>query len=125
MLKASIALGLLALLLLIVSFAPWPAAATRGTVAQPSAPASQAEAEAQGRALFLAKGCVTCHRHDGAGTETGLVGVGPDLTHYQPDEPFVREWLRDPQAIRPTTMMPNLALEEDEIEALIAFLAAP
>jgi cytochrome c1 len=46
----------------------------------------------------------------------------PDLTHYQPDPAFVRTWLKDPQAVRPNTAMPNLGLTETEIEALLAFL---
>ena len=46
----------------------------------------------------------------------------PDLTHYQPDADFIRTWLKDPQALRPGTMMPNLRLKESEIEALLAFL---
>lgn len=105
-----------ALLLLLASFAPWPVAggAEGGARAQP------AEAAAVGRALFQAKGCVACHRHDGVPGAAG--GVGPDLTRYRPNPAFVRDWLRDPSAIRPDTPMPNLALSDDEIEALIAFL---
>jgi hypothetical protein len=53
-----------------------------------------------------------------------LVGIidAPDLTRYQPNPDFVRRWLREPQAVRPGTIMPDLNLSEDEIEALLAFL---
>ncbi len=123
MLKLSAGLALLALLLLAVSFVPW-----RGTANSPAVDASVeatgAGAVAEGRALFLAKGCPSCHRHDDAGTESGFIGIGPDLTNYEPDPEFVRRWLRDPQAVRPTTVMPNLELDETEIDALISFLGS-
>lgn len=105
-----------ALLLLLASFAPWPAAGDAEGGAQPP----PEDAAAVGRDLFQAKGCVACHRHDGVPGATG--GMGPDLTRYRPDPAFVRDWLRDPSAIRPNTPMPNLALSDEEIAALIAFL---
>jgi cytochrome c2 len=74
-----------------------------------------------GRALFQAKGCTACHQHQEVNPGAG-VSVGPDLTKrvFEPD--FLRAWLSDPASIRPGTLMPNLALSPDEIEALIAFL---
>jgi cytochrome c2 len=122
MMKASAVLGLVALILFAASFSPWLERSTLDSGAQKDAPDAEALA-AEGRALFLAKGCATCHRHDDVGRQPGLVEVGPTLTNYQPDETFVRQWLRDPQAVRPATTMPNLGLAEQEIEALIAFLA--
>lgn len=121
MLKASITLALFGLLLLIISFAPWQLDTASGIESEAPA-ATRAEKVSEGRALFLAKGCVTCHRHDDAASPSSSIEIGPALTNYEPDEAFVRRWLRDPQAIRPTTMMPNLELSESEIEALIAFL---
>ncbi len=136
----AVAVGLLAL-----SFAPWgrssaagdaPAAIT-APVAVPTSEPTPTMAE-RGRTLFSLKGCATCHRHDGLTaarlTQDGVVvpvsqsGVGvsgaPDLTHYQPDPDFIRTWLKDPQALRPGTQMPNLRLKETEIEALLAFFQA-
>lgn len=136
----AVAAGLLAL-----SFAPWgqPAAASGApaakAVAEPSAGPTAAPTltvAEQGRVLFAIKGCAACHRHDGLPaprqTENGAVvpvsqywvGIegAPDLTHYQPDPDFIRTWLKDPQALRPGTMMPNLRLKEVEIEALLVFL---
>jgi cytochrome c oxidase subunit 2 len=105
-------------------------AAPTATFAPPT-PATSADA---GRTLFLTKGCSSCHQHEGlnlarvsaVGGQTvaeilGELGA-PDLTHYQPNPDFVREWLQDPAAIRPNTAMPDLGLTEDEIEALLAFL---
>ncbi len=108
--------GLLLLLALIIAPQPAPAADAAPPVQSPH----QAPAEV-GAALFQAKGCVTCHQH-GAVPESSGPHIGPDLTHYQPDPEFVRNWLRDPAALRPGTQMPNLGLDEAEIEALLAFL---
>lgn len=121
MVKASITLALLGLLLLVISFVPWQSGTASGTDSETSA-AARAEKVAEGRALFLAKGCITCHRHDDAAPPSSSIEIGPALTSYEPDEAFVQEWLRDPRAIRPTTVMPNLELSDSEIEALIAFL---
>ncbi len=117
-----VALASLGLLLLLASLVSWPN--EPGASAQKRVQEVVQDPASTGRALFLAKGCATCHRHDGAGEHTGAVAMGPDLTHYQPDAAFVRRWLRDPQSVRPRTMMPNLELSEDEIEALLAFLAS-
>jgi cytochrome c1 len=87
-----------------------------------TAESSPKQLASQGVALFQAKGCPTCHRHDAVGNADFSTEIGPDLTDYQPDPEFVREWLRDPAAIRPDTFMPNLNLSEEEIEALVAFL---
>jgi cytochrome c1 len=126
---------LLAAGLLLLSFVEWNSAGADGMIPVASAPAvaptptlSPAD---YGRSLFMAKGCSSCHRHDGLevarvsvrgeGTLVEVIGP-PDLTHYQPDPAFVRRWLRDPQAVRPATEMPDLNLSEEEIEALLAFL---
>ncbi|MFL5805107.1 MAG: c-type cytochrome [Roseiflexaceae bacterium] len=134
MLKISAVLSVLGLGLLLLSVLPLPglvpeiagapATSTASTVASPtSAVASQSDAE-YGRALFSAKGCVTCHHHAAvAGSDPYTMG-NPDLTHYRPDPEFLRRWLKDPRAIRPATEMPTLGLHQDEIEALIAFLSA-
>src|SRR6476469_7495153 len=93
------------------------------------APAPTATPALDGKALFLAKGCATCHRHAAVPTTNG-VAIGPDLTHYTNSPDFLRRWLADPQSVRPQTApafgpsgtMPNLHLNPDEIEALIAFI---
>ncbi len=73
-----------------------------------------------GKALFVAKGCASCHAHSAFGSATE--SIGPVLSNYTVDAPYVRRWLHDPQAIKPTTQMPNLNLSDEEITALIAFL---
>jgi cytochrome c2 len=81
------------------------------------------ELPAYGKALFAAKGCQTCHRHD-AMTSQWTVEVGPNLTHYRNSPEFLAAWLANPQGVRPRTQMPALGLSEGEIAALVAFLNA-
>ena len=118
--KTGITLFIASALLMLTSFLPGPAAGSDPAATTPPAP----DVAATGRALFQAKGCVTCHHH-GAVETSEAVPIGPDLTHYRPNPDFVRQWLRDPATIRPGTAMPDLQLSEAEIEALIAFLANP
>lgn len=80
-------------------------------------------AAARGEALFVAKGCVTCHLHrDVEGS--GRVAVGPELTGRTWPAEYLTRFLKDP-SIGPqygNTRMPNLELKDAEITALIAFL---
>lgn len=94
-----------------------------GLGAQLPSPATpvQPEPATYGRALFMAKGCNSCHLHDAA-LNTWSTEIGPNLTAYQKTTEYLRIWLKDPQAIKPNTAMPNLQLNADEIEALAAFL---
>jgi mono/diheme cytochrome c family protein len=74
----------------------------------------------EGRRLFFSQGCYGCHRIGAAGTP-----IAYDLSHigrkYKESE--LARWLRDPAAQRPSHM-PRLALTEDEILALAAYLAS-
>ena len=130
--KLSVALGLLGLALLLLSALPGQPAASAVPVAlATSAPPADPPAIAvatdtdYGRALFSAKGCATCHHHSAvAGSGFGPESDIPDLSTYRWTAEFLRTWLKDPSALRPSTNMPNLHLKQDEIEALIAFLSA-
>jgi cytochrome c oxidase subunit 2 len=131
MLKISAVLGVLGLGLLLLSVLPLPGLASEtasvpaaSTAAPPASAATLLPDAEYGRALFSAKGCITCHHHAAvAGSDPYTMG-NPDLTHYRPDPEFLRRWLKNPRAIRPGTEMPTLGLQPDEIEALIAFLSA-
>ena len=107
--------------LLLASLIPWPSGSKMEAEPLQAEMAADPDA-AQGQVLFRAKGCATCHRHDGAGEGTGQIAIGPDLSAYRPDPDFVRRWLADPAAVRPGTQMPDLELSDEEISALIAFL---
>ena len=80
----------------------------------------------RGKALFEAKGCVMCHTnaavHAAAGPFYSGAKPAPDLTRVTLSDEYLRQWLKDPAALKPGTSMPNLNLKPEEIEALIAFL---
>jgi len=94
----------------------------QGNPAQAAAlPSGQVEI---GEALFIAKGCTMCHLNGNVDPRyvDFSTNVGPNLTQFKLAPEYLRLWLKDPQAIKPETEMPNLDLDEAEIEALIAFL---
>jgi cytochrome c2 len=109
------AMLLVAALLALITYGARPESA--GPTALPTPAAAE-----RGQALFLNRGCATCHIHGGVEYEGQIIGVGPSLTVYRGDEAFLREWLRNPAAVRPGTAMPTLGLAEEEIDALVAFL---
>ena len=78
-----------------------------------------------GRQLFIAKGCITCHRNSKIENSSGYwtIDMGAtDLSNFSasPEILFIR--LKDPAAAKSDTKMPNLGLKKEEIEALIAFI---
>ncbi len=112
------AAGALALVMVLAAAPP--------AVVTASAAPSGAGQVSEGRALFLAKGCVTCHVHAEAPSRGFVnVDIGPALTNYvvPAGSPFLRQWLADPKSLRPATVMPDLDLSEQEIASLIAFLS--
>jgi cytochrome c2 len=131
MMKLSIVLAIIGLAFLLLSALPVQSsisvAQAPPATAAPSAPAIGAASAADiayGKALFSAKGCVSCHHHAAvAGSGTFSEG-NPDLTTARWSADFLRTWLQNPAAVKPNTYMPNLGLKRDEIEALIAFLSS-
>jgi cytochrome c oxidase subunit II len=114
----------------------------------PAAAPDEGSLEAEGRGLFEALGpgpdgqdrqaCIQCHQVYTEGSSRAP-GQGPDLTHLfsrsefagairDLDEDNLREWLADPDAVKPMQWesngigMPNLDLSEDELDALVAYL---
>jgi cytochrome c1 len=108
------------------------AASSSGTspLQTPVAPSTNSsELAAQGRALFVAKGCIVCHRMDQLAALRRAMGDFdfddvPNLSNLKIDAAYLKRWLHDPQALKPATTMPNLNLSESEIDALVAFLTA-
>jgi cytochrome c2 len=83
----------------------------------------------KGEALFIAKGCIICHAHTDVAAKLepsqGPIRPAvkaPNLSQYEGSPEFLRLWLENPAAVKPDTLMPNLGLSGEEIEALIAFL---
>jgi cytochrome c oxidase subunit 2 len=97
--------------------------------------------EAQGAELFTSRGCTSCHVIRGVNEiprdvdRLNDLGVpwAPDLTHlasrttfagslFDVNAPELSKWLRDPPAQKDGSLMPNLNLSEDDIDALVAYL---
>lgn len=87
---------------------------------------------AQGAQAFVARACIGCHRI--AGTAAAGV-VGPDLTYLarrhtiaagmMPNTPEnLARWLKNPPAVKPGSLMPNLNLDDTTVQALVAYLGS-
>jgi cytochrome c2 len=90
-------------------------------------------AAAEGREVFLSKGCIACHRAPNvpeAQSTVGpnLVGIGNPTTHPKiaavldntPEN--MKRWLQEPQTVKPGSAMPSLGLTDAEAANLTAFL---
>ena len=107
------------------------AAAFRTWLSRQAAPAAAPATTAAraGQAVFLDK-CSSCHTIRG----TAATGdVGPDLTHLAgrrtlaaitiPNTPsYLAGWIRDAQSVKPGSAMPDIALSNAQVRALVAYL---
>ncbi|MEX2598250.1 MAG: cytochrome c oxidase subunit II [Dehalococcoidia bacterium] len=97
-----------------------------------SAPATEADSALarRGEAIFMATGCAACHSIQGTGADAD---TGPDLTHLisrtslaagvlPTTRDNVREWIRNPQGVKPGNLMPAMEFDEDEWDALVEYL---
>jgi cytochrome c oxidase subunit 2 len=90
---------------------------------------------ARGAELFTERQCIGCHAIDGY--EGAEARVGPNLTFFAQREKFagymldndinegaenVSAWLKDPQAVKPGSQMPNLGLSDGDIADLVEYL---
>ena len=113
---------------------PAPPPKPAGSDAKPTASGGTVAGDAAaGRTLFTAKGCIACHTAQGVQGATGTIGpnlngIGdpakkPKLTDGGNNTPeHIREWIKDPQKLKPGTMMPNLQLSDKEADDLTALL---
>jgi cytochrome c oxidase subunit 2 len=87
-------------------------------------------AAVEGAQLIQNRGCSGCHAIAGTGA-TGT--VGPNLTHFASRTTFagsifrntpedLRTWLKDPPTVKPGSVMPNLKLNDHELDVLVAYL---
>ncbi|MDE2149485.1 MAG: cytochrome c [Gammaproteobacteria bacterium] len=78
-----------------------------------------AQAGPSGAELFQGKGCSGCHSIGGRGGQVGpkLDTVGDRLTAE-----WIYKWLKNPAAVKPGTIMPNLHLTDDERARLTFYL---
>jgi cytochrome c oxidase subunit 2 len=85
---------------------------------------------ARGRGTFLSLSCVNCHAVSG----TPAAGsFGPDLSHLMSRETLgsgvvpntpqnLRLWLKDPQALKPGNLMPNMQLTSRQLDDVATYL---
>ncbi|HMH52105.1 MAG TPA: c-type cytochrome [Candidatus Acidoferrum sp.] len=75
----------------------------------------------RGEQVFVSQGCYGCHLISKFGTP-----IGPELSRVGAKYPasYLRQWLRDPESVRPTAHMPKLELSPEEIDSLAAYLAS-
>jgi cytochrome c oxidase subunit II len=94
------------------------------------APAPTTASQREGESLFMSRGCAGCHELRGSEAQGR---IGPDLTHLAtratlaaltiantPQE--LSAWIHDPQAIKPGNHMPDLGLDNAEVEKLVSYL---
>lgn len=127
--------GLLFAALITATFAVLAPTIGASTAAPQERPSRSTLVE-RGQMLFYAKGCVACHQIAGidAGTDVGppLSDLAESAGTRRPGlsaEAYVIESLRSPNAFTVPGYregaMPELALKDDEVDALLAFLFAP
>lgn len=99
-------------------------------IQQQRQPAFVNDAVSQGQRIFETTACINCH------TVSGTVAngrFGPDLTHLMsrdtiaagaaPNTPEnLRQWIRDPNTIKPGSLMPAMELDGQQLDALTAYL---
>lgn len=99
-------------------------------IEQQRQPAFVDDAVSQGQQIFETTACINCH------TVSGTVAngrFGPDLTHLMsrdtiaagaaPNTPEnLRLWIRNPDAIKPGSLMPAMQLSEQQLDLLTAYL---
>lgn len=106
-------------------FDVWIAKMKGVQAAEPVAATSQVAK--QGEELFN-KSCLGCHAIAGKGGK-----LGPNLTNFADRERVagilantpenVAEWLKDPQKVKPANNMPNLNLDETQVNALVEYMS--
>ncbi len=87
-------------------------------------------AVAEGRRVFEKTACVNCHTVAGTNADGRF---GPDLTHLMSRDTIaagaapntaenLRLWIKDPNAIKPGSLMPAMGLNDQDMNALTAYL---
>lgn len=93
-------------------------------------PAVEDASVSEGRKVFFANSCVSCHAVRG----TSAKGVfGPDLTHLMSRQTLasgaalnshdsLRAWIRDPQQLKVGCLMPNMQMSDKEVDQIVTYL---
>lgn len=93
---------------------------------QPTAAVDEQSDLASGEEIFKSK-CMSCHAIDGT-----QPGVFPNLKGFADRElvagikennaEWIRKWIDDPQSIKPGSLMPDVPLTDEELDALTEYL---
>jgi cytochrome c oxidase subunit 2 len=90
----------------------------------------------QGQQVFMNAGCVFCHTVrglDDKAIDRSSVDLGPDLTHLDSrltiagaslteNQGNLAGWIIDAQHVKPGSLMPNMYLNSQDLQALLAYL---
>jgi cytochrome c oxidase subunit II len=93
-------------------------------------PPNEVVKEAAGKRVFERTACLNCHAINGT---NGTGRFGPDLTHLmsrrtiasgaaENNSQNLRLWIKDPDAIKPGSLMPAMKLSDAELDALVRYL---
>ena len=93
-------------------------------------PAMEDESAITGRRIFETTACINCHRVRGTAANGRF---GPDLTHLMSRATLasgaaentpenLRVWLKNPDAIKPGSLMPAMQLTDAELDALVRYM---
>lgn len=117
--------------MLVVADAPARYAAWAAHQATPAATNASASVITQhGRDVFESSTCAGCHSVQGTSAHGSL---GPDLTHLMSRRNIaagvlentpgnLAAWIHNPQAVKPGTLMPQVALSDADLHALVQWL---
>ncbi len=93
-------------------------------------PAVEDPAVAEGRQLFESEACISCHEVRGTAAQGKF---GPDLTHFMSRDTLasgaadntpanLKLWIKDPDYVKPGSLMPAMQLSDDQIDKVVAYL---
>jgi cytochrome c oxidase subunit 2 len=94
-------------------------------------PAVQDPAVAEGRQVFESQACISCHVIRGTAANGKF---GPDLTHLMSRDTIasgasantpadLKLWIKDPDYVKPGSLMPAMQLSDDQIDKIVAYLS--
>ena len=95
-------------------------------------PAAQDEHVADGRRVFETTACINCHAIGGTVANGRF---GPDLTHLMSRDTIaagaaantadnLRLWIKDPEAIKPGSLMPAMKVGDADLDALVRYMVS-
>jgi cytochrome c oxidase subunit 2 len=99
-------------------------------VQEQSKPAQASESAKEGRRIFETTACINCHAVSGTVADGRF---GPDLTHLMSRDTIasgaatntsenLRLWIHNPEAIKPGALMPAMNLNQQDLDAVTAYL---